>query len=136
MSKDQNRTALAKKAMLKALKKYRGIVSLSLEAADVGKTTYYDWLDKDPEFKAEVDAINEGAIDFVESKLLDLIDGASEETIHPLSGEIIELKSKPCKTSAIFFLKTRGKHRGYVERQEITGKDGEKLINIILPDGI
>jgi hypothetical protein len=136
MSKDQNRTVLAKKAMLKAMKKYRGIVSHSLEAADVVRSTYYAWLKDDPEFKEDIEAINEGAIDFVESKLLDLIDGATEEVIHPLSGEIVELRGKPDKTAAIFFLKTRGKHRGYVERQEITGKDGEKLVNIVIPNGI
>ena len=27
----------------------------------------------------------------------------------------------------IFFLKTKAKHRGYIERQEITGKDGDNL---------
>ena len=30
-------------------------------------------------------------------------------------------------TAAIFYLKTQAKDRGYVERQEFTGKDGDKL---------
>ena len=44
----------------------------------------------------------------VESKLFSLID----------SGDT---------GSTIFFLKTRGKKRGYVERSEITGADGKDL---------
>jgi hypothetical protein len=30
-------------------------------------------------------------------------------------------------TAIIFYLKTQGKHLGYVERQEFTGKDGDNL---------
>ena len=30
-------------------------------------------------------------------------------------------------TATIFFLKTQAKDRGYIERQELTGKDGESL---------
>ena len=52
------------------------------------------------EFKVTVDDIVEGVIDHVESKLFENI-------------------NKNDTTSIIFFLKTRGKKRGYVERQEI-----------------
>lgn len=31
-------------------------------------------------------------------------------------------------TAMIFFLKTQGKSRGYVERQELTGKDGNSIV--------
>lgn len=30
-------------------------------------------------------------------------------------------------TAIIFFLKTQGRQRGYIERQELTGADGERL---------
>jgi hypothetical protein len=35
----------------------------------------------------------------------------------------------------MFFLKTRGKKRGYVERTEITGGDGERLFSVEIVDG-
>jgi hypothetical protein len=35
----------------------------------------------------------------------------------------------------IFFLKTQGKSRGYVERQEVTGADGKKLFEVTIIDG-
>lgn len=37
------------------------------------------------------------------------------------------------KIMMIFFLKCHGKERGWVERQEITGKDGEALGQVVAP---
>jgi hypothetical protein len=33
--------------------------------------------------------------------------------------------------ATIFFLKTQGKRRGYIERQEVTGAEGAPIIEII-----
>ncbi len=49
--------------------------------------------------------IDEATLDFVESKLFELL-------------------NKGDKTAIIFYLKCKGKNRGYVERSEIVGKDG------------
>lgn len=89
-----------KAKMLKALEKSLGVVTTACKMANVGRTTYYEWLDKDPEFKKAVDDFNNIALDFAESKLYELIQ----------EGNV---------TATIFYLKTKGKKRGYIERQEI-----------------
>jgi len=111
-----------KKVMLKALAKSRGIVSTAAASANIDRGTHYDWMKADPEYKAAVDAINEATIDFVESKLMTLIDGPTREVI--TEDGVQEIKDAPNTAACIFYLKTKGKHRGYVERQEITGADG------------
>jgi hypothetical protein len=89
-----------KKAMIKALEKSLGIVTTAANIAGIDRTTHYQWLKNDPEYKEAVDGIAEMTIDFVESQLHKQIQ----------SGEV---------SSTIFFLKTKAKNRGYVERQEM-----------------
>lgn len=91
---------IRKKAMLEALEKSLGIVAPACVVAGVGRSTFYEWMDKDPEFRAAVGGMQDIALDFAESKLMKRI--KDEDT-----------------ASIIFFLKCRAKNRGYVERQEI-----------------
>jgi len=52
----------------------------------------------------------------------------AEEGLHSLmrsSNETVKLKAIE------LFLKTKGKKRGYVERQEVTGKDGNPIVSSI-----
>ena len=59
----------------------------------------------DKQFEKDVNEIQNIALDFAESQLHKQIgDGSTAATI--------------------FYLKTKGKKRGYIERQEITGADG------------
>ena len=96
----REQTEQRKKAMLEALELSLGIVSTASKKANVGRTQHYEWLKEDPAYKAAVEAIQESVIDFAESHLHALIKDKN-----------------PAAT--IFFLKTKGKNRGYVERQEI-----------------
>ena len=89
-----------KKKLLESLEASLGIVTDGCKIANVARSTYYDYYNTDPEFKNHVDSISEMAIDFAESKLHNLIN-----------------EGNPAST--IFYLKTKGKQRGYVERQEI-----------------
>jgi hypothetical protein len=118
-----------KKAMLTALKENYGRVTRSCEAVDISRQTHYNWLKDDPEYKEAVEAIDEAAIDHVESKLFEKIDGVSVQTFNA-RGEPVVYEVPPSDTAIIFYLKTKGKKRGYVERQEITGADGPVVIKI------
>lgn len=90
----------AKKTFLEVLERSLGIVSTACEKTGTGRTTHYRWLKEDSEYKEAVRAIEERTIDFAESHLHALIKDKN-----------------PAAT--IFFLKTKGKKRGYIERQEI-----------------
>tara|TARA_R110001592_G_scaffold14653_1_gene65315 strand:- start:9977 stop:10333 length:357 start_codon:yes stop_codon:yes gene_type:complete len=104
-----------KREVIKALEKSLGIVTTACKNADISRTQFYQWLKDDSEFKRKVDDISNIALDFAESQL------------HKQIGDQ--------NTSAtIFYLKTKGKKRGYVERQEITGIDGDNVFSIKVVD--
>ena len=96
---------ILKKRLVEALEKSLGVVTTACKQTGVNRSTFYEWYNKDEDFKKEVDSIGDIALDFAESQLHKQIQGGNP-------------------TSTIFYLKTKGKRRGYVERQEITGADG------------
>jgi len=101
-----------KKAMLEALEKNLGIVTTACKNVGINRTTHYAWMEQDPHYAAAVSDIKEVAIDVVESELHKQIKEGST-------------------TATIFFLKTQGKKRGYVEKQEIEQENkGEITVNI------
>ncbi len=100
---------------LETLYKHHGLVIDTCKAAGVALHVYYRWMKEDPEFSDRVAQIKDTAIDYVESQLFKQIAGNVPQ-------------------STIFFLKTRGKDRGYTERHEVTGKDGAPIeIRVIEP---
>ena len=101
-------SAEKKKRLLKALEVTHGIISPACASAGVERKSYYNWLASDPDFASAVAEIQESQLDFVESSLLSKINEGDT-------------------TAMIFYLKTRGKERGYTERKELTGKDGAEL---------
>ena len=112
------------------------------ESLGIARKTLYEWIDKDDDLNEAIKAQEEANIDFTESKLFERINGYEHDDVHisNFQGTITQTELikhyPPDPTSIIFFLKTRAKHRGYIERQEITGKDGEPLTQIYkLPDG-
>ena len=92
--------------MLKALEKSLGVVTVACRKSEIPRSTFYKWLNEDEHFEAEVRDIENIALDFAESHL------------HK------QIRDHNSTAATIFYLKTKGKNRGYVERQEITGAEG------------
>jgi hypothetical protein len=99
-----------KKKMLEALKKTLGVVTTACNKANICRQTHYDWLKEDPEYKKAVEDIGELAIDFVETKMFEAVNNGDTGLIK-------------------YYLSTKGKKRGYVERTEQAqvNKDGEDV---------
>lgn len=99
-----------KEDLLQALHNTSGIVSSACRAAGVSRTTYYRYYNEDPEFKEKADDVKELQKDFAESLIL-------------------KKMKEGDTTMLIFYAKTQMKDRGYSERKEITGSDGEDLFH-------
>ena len=94
---EQDRTVQGKKRMLDALKSTIGVVTPALDIAGVSRNTFYSWKRNDPAFAKAVADLADVALDFAEHALHKQIQAGNA-------------------TSTIFYLKTKGRHRGYVER--------------------
>lgn len=113
-----NKTDNKKAAMIMALKELMGNVSKACEHVGINRTTHYDWIREDKEYATDVDHIGEATTDFVESKLLESINGAKYQVIDK-TGSIQELRAPPNPQAQIFYLKTKGRKRGYSEKIEV-----------------
>ena len=92
---------ISKEAFIIAYKENFGNITIACESAGVGRGQYKSWCDKDPEFRQRLAEIEpeEIMLDFGEHKLMERI--AKGDTL-----------------ATMFLLKTKGKRRGYIERQE------------------
>lgn len=106
-----NKIQHTKKALLESLEKSLGVVTTACKKVGIDRTTFYRYYKEDMEFKKQVDELSDVAIDFAESQLFKQIQSGNP-------------------TSTIFYLKTKAKKRGYVERQEIehTGEVKSEII--------
>lgn len=82
-----------------AITESKGILASAASRLGCARNTIVNYIERYSTVKAAFDEANETTIDYVESQLLKQITAG-----------------QPAAT--IFFLKTKAKHRGYVERQE------------------
>ncbi len=99
-NKGQNRTIALKKAMIEALERHLAIITPACKELGISRDTHYRWLKEDKEYKRAVKELETVALDFAESALHQQIK-----------------KGNPLST--MFYLKCRGKKRGYIEQQEV-----------------
>jgi len=100
--------AKSKKYVLECFKNAAGNISLACEKAGISRMTFNRWYKANKKFKQDVDDVRESLIDLAESMLLKNIkDGKTAEII--------------------FFLKTKGRERGYIERIETVNKEVSKF---------
>ena len=96
---------------LTILEKRKGLVSYAIKDAGIAIQTYYNWLEKDEEFKKRVDQINEGVIDWVESKLYECIETNQKDMI-------------------ALYLKAKARQRGYSDKLTIEPIEVKHTVNI------
>lgn len=100
-----------KRAMIEALERSLGVVTTACKNVGISRETHYRWMREDEAYKGAVQELGDVALDFAESQLHKQIkDGNTAATI--------------------FYLKTKGKKRGYIERQELQMSGDNIQINV------
>lgn len=111
---ERESTIRNKETMLAALEEHLGVVTDAINdpKVTIHRSTHYEWLRQDPEYKRRVDDIAEISLDFVESHLFKQVKAGDASLIR-------------------FYLKTRGRGRGYVEKQDVVLNAGEGTEQVI-----
>lgn len=90
-----------KEALIQALEQNLGIVTNACRSVKISRETFYQWCKKDAIFKSKVDSINDIVIDFVETNFYR------------------KIRDEQDTAAMIFFLKSKGKKRGWNEKSHI-----------------
>jgi len=117
MSNKTTNSNIQKKRLLKALEKNLGIVTKSCQEVDIARSTYYEYYNTDEVFAKAVDELQNVALDFAESALHKQI-------------------KEGTPSSTMFYLKTKGKKRGYIERTESVNENKNTTTIIELGNGV
>lgn len=104
-----NGNGLKADQMIAAIKEAQGFVTKAADILGVSRNTFYTYLRKYKTVQQVLDDTREKRNEWVEGKLMKQI---NEDNL----------------TAIIFYLKTQGKHLGYVERQEFAGVKEQPLV--------
>ena len=99
-----------KTEFLERLQTNLGIISHTCNEVGICRQTFYNWLKLDESFAKAVKMIDELTIDHVESKLMDLINDKTPSAV-------------------IFYLKTKGRARGYTQSTNIDISNSDGSLN-------
>ena len=88
----------SKQAMITALEENLGIVSVAAKKCGISRNRHYEWLAEDKEYEDIIREMENKVLDFAEAKLYQLVEAENPQAI-------------------MFLLKTRGKKRGYGEKE-------------------
>ena len=94
------KTNILKGNLLEALEQSLGVVTTACKIVGCNRSTFYGHYNRDAKFRDAVDELQNMTLDFAESQLHKQI-------------------KKGNTTATIFYLKTKGKKRGYIERREV-----------------
>jgi len=92
--------------IIKALKETNGLLTMAATRSGIGYRTVCRYVAEYPSVKEAAQDAKEAMLDFAEGKLYSKIKAGDN-------------------TAIIFYLKTQGKARGYIERQELSNPPGE-----------
>lgn len=95
-----DREAIEPAKIIEALRRSKGMVSIAARLLDCSRQTVYSAMERHPEISEVVAGERELLIDTAELKLVDSV-----------------TKGQPWAIA--FYLKTQGRHRGYIERREV-----------------
>lgn len=105
----------SKKALLEALEQSMGVVTTACRALGIDRTAHYRYMANDPEYKAAVEEIENVALDIAESELHKNI----------IKGDT---------TAQIFYLKTKGRKRGYIEKHDVEHSGNVTVTRVVEPE--
>ncbi len=110
------RRRLSKKVVIEALENTYGQVYLAAKRLGCSHTTIYNYINKYPDIAELKERLEEETTDIAVIKQREAVLGGEPWAIQ-------------------FQLRTKGKHRGYVERQEVAGVEDQPFNVIIKPRG-
>ena len=127
-----NTISQKKKKFLDLYRKKNYNVAKTCRDMNISRSTYYSWTHRYKDFARAIEDIQEEDIDDSEEIMRVMRKGIPKLNE---DGKFIGWITKPDVVANIFFLKTKGKGRGYVEKYEIENRVTEPLeVRVITPE--